>query len=263
LFPDANVAVLSSAPAHIVVDVRAFGHANAGHSHAHSLSVVCRRDGQDILIDPGTYTYVGEPEWRIRFRGTAFHNTLTVDGLDQATGAGPFRWADKPASEVLRWSENEEWCFLDAVCTFHGFRHRRRLLWMPRHEMLAVVDVVENGGEEHRVEQFWHCGDAVTETSKGNYRIGSGASLVVPASSDVVVGEGWKSELPGMKVSLPVIVVRQTLKLPATLGAILFLGPQSDIALTVEADQDSVRLMGGNGQSVGFPPAGDPVVRWN
>jgi hypothetical protein len=262
LFPDANVAVLSAAPAHIVVDVRAFGHANAGHSHAHALSVVCRRDGRDILIDPGTYTYVGEPEWRTRFRGTAFHNTVTVDGLDQATGTGPFRWADKPASEVLCWSENQDWCFLDAVCTFHVFRHRRRLLWLVQYDMLAAVDVVENGAEEYRIEQFWHCGDAVTEISKGNYRIGSGASLVVPPSSDVVVSEGWQSELPGIKVPVPVIVVRRTAKLPVTLGAILFLRPQSDATLTVEDYENGIRLIGRDGQSIEFPMIGDPVIRW-
>jgi hypothetical protein len=231
LFPDASVAVLSSAPAHIVVDVRAFGHANAGHSHAHALSVVCRRDSYDILIDPGTYTYVGEPDWRTRFRGTAFHNTVTVDGLDQATGAGPFRWSDKPVCEVLRWSENPDWCLLDAVCMFHGFRHRRRLLWEPGKEMLSVIDAVESlrderTDQEHRVEQFWHCGDVVTEVSKGKYRIGSGALLVVPPSSDVVVNEGWKSELPGIKAPVPVIVVRTTATLPVTLSTTLFLRPQ-------------------------------------
>ncbi len=73
LFRDARVAILSPAPAHLVADVRAFGHANAGHSHAHALQVVCRHNGRDILIDPGTFTYVAEPEWRGRFRGTAFH----------------------------------------------------------------------------------------------------------------------------------------------------------------------------------------------
>ncbi len=268
LFPDAGIAVLASAPAHVLADLRAFGYANAGHSHAHALQIVCRRHGQDILIDPGTYTYVGEPEWRTRFRGTAFHNTVTVDGLDQATGTGPFRWAEKPASELLRWNDNGDWCFLDAVCAAHGFRHRRRLLWMPRCELLAVVDEIESvtdepGGQEHRIEQFWHCGDVVTEASEGNYRIGSGALLSVPPASDVVVSEGWQSELPGIKVPLPVIAVRRTVKLPLVLGAILFLRPQNDVALTVEDSKDGIRLVGGTGQSIEFPRTGDPIVRWN
>ena len=62
LFRDAGVAVLSNRPAHIVADTRAFGHAGAGHSHAHALSVVCRYAGEDILVDPGTYTYTAEPD---------------------------------------------------------------------------------------------------------------------------------------------------------------------------------------------------------
>ena len=36
------------------------------------------------MLDPGRYTYAeGDPNWRHWFRGTAAHNTVTVDGRDQ------------------------------------------------------------------------------------------------------------------------------------------------------------------------------------
>lgn len=267
LFPDAGVAILSSAPAHIAIDTRAFGHANAGHSHAHALQVVCRRQNRDILIDPGTYTYVGEPEWRARFRGTAFHNTLRVDGLDQATGSGPFRWTNKPFSEVLRWSRNEDWCLLDAACTFHGFRHRRLLLWMPRREMLAVVDEVEQVGgidrQTHGIEQFWHCGGDVTRLSKGSYRIGAESLLVVSPASAATVTEGWQSEVPGNKIPRPVIVIERKTSLPTVLGALLFAGSQPDLSLAVDARADRVRLSAGEERWIELSWSGEPTVHWD
>ena len=42
----------------------------AAHAHADALSVELRVDGVDVLADPGTYCYHGEPSWRAYFRGT-------------------------------------------------------------------------------------------------------------------------------------------------------------------------------------------------
>jgi Heparinase II/III-like protein/Heparinase II/III N-terminus len=47
----------------------------AAHAHADALSVEVRYAGLDILADPGTYCYHGEPEWRSYFRSTIAHNT--------------------------------------------------------------------------------------------------------------------------------------------------------------------------------------------
>src|SRR5262249_25347736 len=112
LFADAGVAVLSHGRFHIVADVPAFGYGHAGHSHSHALQVVCRRHDRDVLIDPGTYTYVGEPEWRDRFRGAGFHNTIRIDRLDQAEPQGPFRWTSKPVSEILVWKSDDSTSYL-------------------------------------------------------------------------------------------------------------------------------------------------------
>jgi hypothetical protein len=64
----------------------------AAHGHADALSVEVRHDGVELLVDPGTYCYHGQPEWRSYFRSTRAHNTVEVDGEDQVHEAGPFMW---------------------------------------------------------------------------------------------------------------------------------------------------------------------------
>ena len=56
----------------------------AAHAHADALSVEVRHDGVDVLADPGTYCYHGQPEWRSYFRSTLGHNTLELGGRDQS-----------------------------------------------------------------------------------------------------------------------------------------------------------------------------------
>ena len=65
----------------------------AAHAHADALSVEVRYGGVDILADPGTYCYHGEPAWRSYFRSTIAHNTVELGGRSQSSDGGPFMWA--------------------------------------------------------------------------------------------------------------------------------------------------------------------------
>lgn len=73
----------------------------AAHAHADALSLEVRHDGVDLLADPGTYCYHGEPKWRAYFRSTLGHNTLELDGEDQSDSGGPFLWTRHAGSRVL------------------------------------------------------------------------------------------------------------------------------------------------------------------
>jgi len=64
----------------------------AAHAHADALSAEVRYGGVDILADPGTYCYHGEPEWRKYFQSTIGHNTLEIDGQWQSVRGGSFLW---------------------------------------------------------------------------------------------------------------------------------------------------------------------------
>ena len=79
----------------------------AAHGHADALSVELRLGGIEILADPGTYCYHGEPEWRHYFKGTLGHNTLAVGDEDQALYGGPFLWLSSPASVLDAFDHDE------------------------------------------------------------------------------------------------------------------------------------------------------------
>ena len=93
LFPAAGYAVLRSGwgergrayadEQYLVFDCGPLGEGN--HGHLDCLSFELAADGASLVVDPGRYTYseAGEVNWRVRFRGTAAHNTVTVDGRNQ------------------------------------------------------------------------------------------------------------------------------------------------------------------------------------
>ena len=58
-------------------------------------SALLYKNGLPFLIDPGTYRYNGAEDFRAYFKGTHAHNTIAVDGQDQACQATGFIW-DKP-----------------------------------------------------------------------------------------------------------------------------------------------------------------------
>ncbi|EXU62869.1 heparinase [Streptomyces sp. PRh5] len=133
----------------------------AAHAHADALSVEVRHDGVDVLADPGTYCYHGQPEWRRYFRSTLGHNTLQLDGADQSVSGGPFLWTRHARSRVLVAEPSDEgvarWC-----AEHDGYQrsvHRRRVELTAAAEELRVVDEVR--GPHREVRLAFHLGPAI------------------------------------------------------------------------------------------------------
>ncbi|MFF5549204.1 alginate lyase family protein [Streptomyces olivaceoviridis] len=143
----------------------------AAHAHADALSVEVRHDGVDVLADPGTYCYHGQPEWRRYFRSTLGHNTVQLDGGDQSVSGGPFLWTRHARSRVLAadasgasFGGTARWC-----AEHDGYRpatHRRRVeLTAPKRE-LRVVDEVR--GARRAVRLAFHLGPEISADLVGN-----------------------------------------------------------------------------------------------
>jgi hypothetical protein len=59
---------------------------DGGHGHYDFLNIEVAANGRPLIVDPGRFTYAeDELNWRWRFKGTAAHNTVCVDDLDQVT----------------------------------------------------------------------------------------------------------------------------------------------------------------------------------
>ncbi len=200
LFPDAGLAVMTCGDTHAIVDAGPFGALHAGHSHSDTLSIVLRSGGAEILIDPGTYAYTGEPEWRDWFRGTRAHNTVCIDGRDQAVPRGPFRWDSKPEVRIVEWRTNNERDILEAECRYAGFRHRRRVEFR-KPDVFLITDDVSGPAGLHDIEQFWHLGSLEAR-----------AKLVLPDDAELV--ESWRSTAFGEKHRSPMLRVRRRSELP-------------------------------------------------
>lgn len=214
VFGDSGLIAMKRGNASALFDAGPFGPWSAGHSHADTLSLVVSAGNEEILIDPGTYTYL-DPEWRDAFRGTAAHNTIRIDQTDQATPAGPFRWLEKPEVRLIDFSSTAEQDHAVAVCRYQGFTHKRTVEFGNGGE-LQVTDELDGPPGEHLVEQFWHVGAAVHQTSPGAWRIGDLAELLL---QDGQYEQGWRSRAFGSKEISPVVVVRRRVSFPTVLRA--------------------------------------------
>lgn len=73
--------------------LRTDGVPSAAHGHADCLAVLAWLQGRAVLVDSGVFTYNGERPWIEHFRRTAAHNTVRVDGRDQAEYGGKMNWS--------------------------------------------------------------------------------------------------------------------------------------------------------------------------
>jgi len=244
-FPEGGCYVLGAdldtpAEVRIVADVGPLGYqAIAAHGHADALAFTVSIGGNEFLIDPGTFAYHTEREWRNYFRGTAAHNTLRVDGQDQSVSGGNFMWVHHARAQCRLWDSGPE---RDRLVGRHdGYRrlpdpvdHERELVLDKRQKRLHVVDVIECRGV-HRIERFWHFAEdvCVTMDARGAiYAEKSGVAMRLSPSGDEIVKptlcrghetppRGWVSRRFGVKVPTVTVVWTSEIKGTARLSAVL------------------------------------------
>lgn len=220
IFVGAGLAVLQSQETKIIVDCGPFGRGSAGHSHADTLSLTVTVDQDEILIDPGTFTYVGNGKDRNSFRGTAAHNTVRIDALDQGDPINPFRWANPPAVSVITWRTSDTEDILEAECAYRGLRHRRYVHFVKPFALL-IADTISGPPGDHLIEQFWHL---ASDQRADRLRF----------PSPVERQSGWRSRCFTRREPATVLVAALRTSLPVLMPAGIRLSEETEIDITLE-----------------------------
>jgi uncharacterized heparinase superfamily protein len=176
-------------------------------------------------VDPGTYCYHGENNWRGYFKGTQSHNTLTLDGLDQAVNAGPFLWLTRPVSRLAHHDVGPEKVVQSWQASHDGYRrladpvtHHRRVELRSTTRQVVIDDWIE-AAAPHAALLTFHLHPAVAVSLDGSIaqlRWSAGqAVMTLPAELDwdVRCGQvspplGWYSGEFGHKIPTCVLAGR-------------------------------------------------------
>jgi hypothetical protein len=242
--PSAGVYILtaSSPVSQLVIAAAPRGDQNAGHGHADALSICLQSQGHSLLIDPGTFEYVGDGAERNLFRSTAMHNTLTVDGLSQSEPAGPFAWTRLSHTKVEQWIAGKEFNFFIGSHDGYGrlaspVQHRRWIVSL--HSGLFLVRDLVLGQHQRRLDVAWHLGPdmklrsdhlfEVKESSRGLAVLGADkhgwseevrheiwSPVYGKKESAIVFNFGTVTELPAEFVTL-LIPLEEAREIPGTL----------------------------------------------
>jgi len=161
-FPHAGIYVMRHDDHYLICDCGPNGQrGNGGHAHNDTLSFELYA-GRPWIVDPGTYVYTGDLTAYNWFRSTAAHNTLVVDGEEQARfdSREPFLLAPDARPTVHRWETKPEYDLLDAEHA--GYQrlpdpvtHRRQFLFDKQRGLWLVRDVVTGRGT-HRLDWCFH-----------------------------------------------------------------------------------------------------------
>jgi hypothetical protein len=152
------------------------------HGHADALSITVTKDGEQIIVDPGTYRYNGVAEWRKYFKGTRAHNTVTIDGLDQAVQETGFIWSKPFTSELVRSEENERGILIEALNDGYGrlkqpVKHRRAILVADEACLLIKDSFLGRGIHDYELNFHLHP-DAAVEEHDGWWHLRKGESRI-------------------------------------------------------------------------------------
>ena len=243
-FPDGGVYVLADSdpfPQTLMIDAGPQGVGRCGHGHADALSLRLSINGSRWLVDSGSGVYISSnPADRNTFRGTAAHNTLRVDGVDQAVPREPFSWTDIPETRADNWIQGKTFTYFSG--SHNGYErlpdpvtHRRSVLLV--NDALWLVHDVAIGKAEHNLELRWHFASDVSICQAGAGELvasrpgaeGPVLRIITPAETAWKAGitRGLLSPAYGRYQSAPLACSEARVKLPAEMATALIVQSQA------------------------------------
>ncbi len=193
-----------------------------GHAHCDLFSFELAVDGVRVIVDSGTPTYE-ENELRNACRSTSAHNTVMLDGEEQAEIWKSFRIGRRPRPHDVNIQHEDR---LVAISGRHdGYQ---RLKGRPVHErtlfiidgtIVVVFDSICGAGR-HRAASFLHLHPSANyDAHARRAQVGNAALSVVPLKGCAFsVEQGFYAPRMGSKQDATVLRMESEGVLPMTLG---------------------------------------------
>lgn len=109
------------------------------HGHADALAVTLSISGCSVLVDPCAFRYNGAAQFRRYFKGTEAHNTVSIDGLDQAVQETGFIWSHPYSAKLLGVVKGSDFISLSAA--HDGYARLGEPVWHQRSVFLIKKNV--------------------------------------------------------------------------------------------------------------------------
>ncbi|MFB3926348.1 MAG: alginate lyase family protein [Syntrophales bacterium] len=187
---------------YLMVDCGVHGWKNGGHAHSDLLSIIVSIRGKELLIDPGTFTYVVSQFWRDHFRSSTAHNTFSIDGLSQSMPDGIFSWRHTAVPLSCRWITRKEFDYFSGSAKSYEFFpepvfHRRDILFLKREGFWVIYDRIE-ADRERDISLYFHFPSEDVRLQDGHFVVSDGmpyGAVVVlgPAPFDKRLEDDWRS----------------------------------------------------------------------
>ncbi len=181
-------------------------------AHADLLHLDLWVDGENLFIDPGTYSYQAPEPWDNPLAHTRYHNTVTVDGLSQMDQVARFLWLPWASGTLRTALHNPEGLgYWEGEHDGYGrlsspVWHRRAIAMLPNEAFIVLDQLVSQGSHNYRLH--WLMGEypyswrkdqrvIALKTKAGDYCLtygtdGAGVRARLIAC-DPASPEGWRS----------------------------------------------------------------------
>jgi uncharacterized heparinase superfamily protein len=127
-----------------------------GHGHSDVLTYELALHGQRVIVDTGVSSYEPSPERQYE-RSTAGHNTVRIDGVDQAEVWASFRVGSRPRVSRLAQGEIDGGAFVRGGHSGYkrlGVNHSRAICRLTNNSWI-FADSIQGRGR-HLIESFIH-----------------------------------------------------------------------------------------------------------
>ena len=218
-----------------------------GHGHYDHLTVELAAGAHLLVVDPGRYTYADGP-WREWFKGTAAHNTVQVDGLDQQRYRRGHPKAPLSEAELV-WRHTRDTGVAPALdvavgrCTSPQYDavHTRLLAMVDDRYWVVVDDLAAPTVHDYVVR--WHfdvpAQGATTLERRGDLDVVTipGGIVAAPARFGTAsIAAGWVSPTYGIRHEAPVLEIAATAVADARFVAVVAPGAVAPTGVHVDGD---------------------------
>ncbi len=208
--------VLKKDPFRLVFDSARLGPDHLpGHAHCDMLSVLLDFEGKSVWTDTGVFEYE-EGDRRLYSRGTSAHNTVVIDGLEQAEIWKSFRVGRRGWPKGFRITEGGFECSHTGFALWkRGLRHTRSIRL--GEGTVEIIDRVDGVGK-HSYRSFFHFHPGVNIVRTGNgYRVDQRLSITPVGARSLLTASEYYPEF-GRIEERPCLVLEGDFSRSASFG---------------------------------------------